>query len=70
MTFFLRGGGVGWDLDYQGSGLLRDLPWEEDAGAIHSDDSGQVHCIRYGFFEESRIGGEDGDQDPVYEKGI
>ena len=32
--------------------------------------SGQLHCIRYGFLEESRIGGEDRDRNPIYEKGI
>ena len=49
--------------------MFRDaLPWEEGVGATHGDASGQVHCICYGFLEESRIGGGDGDLGPIYER--
>ena len=46
------------------------LPWDESAGATHGDASGQVHSIHYGFLGENWIGGEDGDRDPIYEKGV
>ena len=29
-----------------------------------------MRCTRYGFLEESRVGGEEGDRDPIYEKGV
>ena len=45
-------------------------PWEEGAGVNHGDASGQVHIIGNGFLEEGRTGGEDGDRDPIYEKGV
>ena len=67
-----EGGGVGWgNLNYQGGGLFRNtLPWEEGVGANYGDASNQVHSIGYGFLEEGKISGEDGDRGPIYERGV
>ena len=57
--FCNEGGGVdGWDLDCQGRGELGNaVAGEEGAGAADRDTGGLVHSIRYGFLEESGIGG-------------